>query len=154
MEQADYKNWEISKQSVPMNGYDFVFTIGTMHDNTGALDGLYLEVWGKSLKPEKRSFLDNYFDSDFVSLMAVQQAAIDSEREDPGFLERNRSRALEIISEKVIKQKKIKAKKKVFSIRFNTELQTKFAEKCKQTGKTQSDVMRKLMESFISEVGA
>lgn len=154
MEQADIKHWEISKVSVPMNGYDFVFKIGTMHDNTGVLDGLYLYVWGKSLDPEKESFSSHHFDSDFVSIMAVQQAAIESEREDPGFLERGRCQALDLVSEKVIKQKKNKAKKKVFSIRFNTDLQTKFAEKCKQTGKTQSDVMRKLMESFISGVEA
>ena len=149
MEQADIKNWEISKVSFPMNGYDVVFKIGTMHDNTGVLDGLYLYVWGESLDPEKRSFSAHHFDSDFVSIMAVQQAAIDYERGNPGFLEREGSQALEIVAEKVIK-----AKRKVFSIRFDTEMQTKFAESCKKTGKPQSAVMRKLMENFISGVEA
>jgi hypothetical protein len=150
MEQTDIKNWEISKVRVPMNGYDVFFKIGTMHDNTGVLDGLYLYVWGESLDPEKRSFSAHHFDSDFVSIMAVQQAAIDYERENPGFLEGKGSQALEIVAEKFIKQKNDKAKRRVFSIRFDTELQTKFAKSCKKSGKSQSAVMRKLMENFIS----
>jgi hypothetical protein len=154
MEQGIFKNWDLSKVSVPMNGYDFVFTIGTMHNESGVLDLLYLQLSGYSLDFEKKSFCALYFDSDFVLMTAVQEAAIKLEREDPGFLERKGSQALDIVAEKVVIQKKRKAKGKVFSIRFDTQLQTKFAESCKKTGKSQSAVMRKLMENFISGVEA
>lgn len=154
MEQGSIKDGEFSRVTVTMNGYYFVFKIVTLYNDRGVLSTVYLCVFGCSLENDKKNFVDVHFGSDIVSMMAVQNAAIEAERQDPGFLERKGTYALDIIAEKVFEEKKRKAKKKVFSIRFDTDLQTKFAEKCKQTGKSQSAVMRKLMEDYISGVEA
>lgn len=152
MEQDKLQSQLLSSETIQLHGIDYVFSIGTMHDKNGVIDGLYLQTRAVGTESRTRPYGDLYFDPDFAFLKAVQLAAIETERADAGFIERNGIHMFQMIADKINKHKKNKAKKKVFSLRFNTELQTKFAEKCKQTGETQSEVIRTFMERFISGV--
>lgn len=150
MELRQPKSHVVSQETVSLHGFEYSFKIGTMHDESGVHDGFYLEVWSKAVGSEKIGICDSHYDSDVDYLKKLQRAAIEEEKAKQHFMRDSEHNLFRLLSNKIKNQERGKAKKKVFSIRFDGDLQTKFAETCRQSGRSQSEVVRVLMEGYIA----
>lgn len=86
---------------------------------------------------------------DLDHITQVRDAVIEAEKNSEFFIARSGKEVLQDMSLKILPLEKSK-KEKVFSMRFDRELKARFAEKCERNGRSQSEVMRVLMESYIA----
>ncbi|WP_313706653.1 ribbon-helix-helix protein, CopG family [Massilia sp.] len=86
---------------------------------------------------------------DLDHVMQVRDAVIEAEKNSEFYIVRAGKEVFQDMSLKISPSKKPK-KEKSFSISFNRELKAKFAEKCKRSGRSQSEAMRILMEYYLA----